>query len=611
MKGIPTLSLLVAFVLSATVTFGKSAPDQRKGGISPTFVRESKAQVARGGEVVIQLVAIPSYGNVETFEIQGQPAHGSLSDLKNTSDHTASVVYHHDASKAPLEDEFTFRAKAPGQSLSAPAKAFIRVIPPPPLLVFEPRELDFGKVPLSEKRATNVVVTNQGGGRATGRLLFPKGFSSTAGGGYQLAEGDRVLIDVEFSPMEAKSYEDDVKCIPVTEKGPLVVRGTGLPRFDVTPVAEATWSVRNLSGNPIRISFQPTGGTGGWALPPESLLPPDSQMAFTFLQDEEEGNQNGSSHSAKVRITDGLTENLLELPPRRRFVPLTLQAVTPPILGNLSPGVGVTLSFCLVNRSDLPKRAFWKITSPLGGGMSDSMRVELNSGESREIQYLWTPSLPGEGQVRLAVEEGSKSRLELLWKAVVSGWVATAPVVQEARHQKMMQPTGDEQGSGMAISPEAPVREAPLPPVDQATVEISTPWFGKPEVVVRWRDKPGRDRRIRFQECVLVPEEAQKRPPDTSALNRSSMRMMCRDLKTRTMKDRGAGEAAVITGLQPGWHLIMLSIQSDTGEPRACSQLNVRVPSAPSLWAHVRMPLGIGAILLLLLFLLRIRNRGF
>lgn len=561
--------------------------------------------------MVIPLVAIPSFGNVETFEIQGQPAHGSLSDLKNTSDHTASVVYHHDASKAPLEDEFTFRAKAPGQSLSAPAKAFIRIIPPPPLLVFEPREIDFGKVPLSEKRATNVVVTNRGGGRATGRLLFPKGFSSPAGGGYQLAEGDRVSIEVEFSPMEAKSYEDDVKCIPITEKGPLVVRGTGLPRFDVTPVAEATWSVRNLSGNPIRISFQPTGETGGWALPPESLLPPCSQKAFTLLQEEDDGARQGSSPSAKVRITDGLTEHLLELPPRPRFVPLTLQAVTPPILGNLSPGVGATLSFCLVNRSDAPKRAFWKITSPLGGGMSDSKQVELNSGESREIRYLWTPSLPGEGQVRLAVEEGSKTRHELLWKAVVSGRVTASPVVQEARNPKMMPQTGEEQGSGLAISPEAPVRESPLPPVDDVIVEISTPWFGKPEVVVRWRARAGRDRRVLFQECLLVPEDGQKHAPDNSGLNLSSMRMMCRDLNARTMKDHGAGEAAVITGLQPGWHLIKLSIQSDTGEPLASSQLNVRVPSSPSLWGLVRMPLGIGAIVLLLLFLRRIRNREF
>ena len=174
-----------------------------------------------------------------------------------------------------------------------------------------------------------------------------------------------------------------------------------------------------------------------------------------------------------------------------------------------------------------------------------------------------------------------------------------------------MQPTGDEQGSGLAISPEAPVRQAPLPSVDEATVEISTPWFGKPEVVVRWRAKPGMDGRIRFQECLLVPEEAQKGAPETSALNPSSMRMMFRDLKTRTMKDHGAGEAAVITGLQPGCHLIILSIQSDTGEARARSQLNVRVPSSLSLWARVRMPLGIGAILLLLLFLRRIRNRGF
>ena len=162
--------MLVLF-LAASVMGKQSAPGERNAIVKPTIAIDANVQVRRGGEVEISLNAIPSYGNNETFVIQTPPVHGTLSDPKNCSDHTAKVIYQHDGGKEPLVDAFTFRVKAPGQALSVPATVTIKIVPLPPRLAFKPEVVDFGSVFLAGKGRTNVTLTNLGGTRSTGRLL--------------------------------------------------------------------------------------------------------------------------------------------------------------------------------------------------------------------------------------------------------------------------------------------------------------------------------------------------------------------------------------------------------------------------------------------------------
>lgn len=590
-----------------------SASEKGMGTVSPTFVRDSKTKVPRGGEVTVTLAAIPSYGNTETFEIMAHPLHGTLSNLKNTSDHTATVIYHHDGSKAPLQDLFSFRAKAPGQALSSPAKAIVRIIPPPPLLVFEPRELDFGRVILSGKRVTNVLLTNLGGERAVGRIVFPSGFSSTNGGGYSLAEGESAMVPVEFSPMEARVYEDKITCLPPVETQALVLRGNGVSRFAVTLAGTDAWNVRNLSSNAIRVSFLPTAGCAGWLMPPETVLTSASGKVFTFLQeddDESRDTSSGASEGSKVRVSDGLTESILELPPARRFIPLTVQAITPSVMGTLPLGGSATLSFSLLNRSDLPKCAFWKVTSALGGGMQETSPLELGGGESKEIHYNWTPSLPGEGLVRLVVEEEKKTSHTLLWKALVSRSNDVAPA-SRIMSQKAV-PAGDggaagEEAHAPPVNP-SPALQSTVPAVDGVAVEAVKNRFGFPGVVARWNVPPGSISKTRIQECLLVPGEEAIATPGPLSRNSSSMMVKLQDLNQQSLGSDSARKGVLITGLGEGWHLIVISQTTAGGDLKAQSQVHVLVPRNPTLWGLVKMPLGILAMILLILFYRRLRR---
>ena len=610
MKGSSAPSLLVLALFIAIAPLGIPAPEQKKSKVNPTFIRDSKAEVGRGGEVVITLGASRSYGNMETFEIQTPPAHGSLSDLKNGSDHSATVIYHHDGSKEALEDVFVFRAKAPGQSFSSPAKAVITIIPPPPRLTIEPRDLDFGKVLLSGTRATNVLLTNLGGGRATGRIILPSGFSSPNGGGYSLLEGESLPVPIEFSPMQEKEYAGKIECLPRVETTGLLLRGIGIRRYEVTPVGQASWNIRNLSTNQIRISFLPVAGTAGWILPPESLLGPGSEKVFTFPQEDDEEAESVPSKPSKVSVSDGLSESLLDLPPPRRFSPLTVRAVTPSVLGSIPLGGSAIISFSLLNRSDVPKRAYWKIASALGGGISDSSFVELQSGESKEIHHTWTPTVPGEGVLRLTVEEGKKTSHELLWTARVSrdSDARTMPRITPSLNAPEVGRVPGGEVTGPPADPPLAPPPAATPLVDGAAVEVLKNFFGFPRVIARWDAKPGAASNTLLQECLLVPGSEKAAPAVSLATSSSSMMLKLQDLHHQSLQSNGRGEMALIQGLQPGWHLIMISQTTGEGGLQARSQMNVFVPRNPTFWGLVKMPLGILSLVLLILLYRKIRR---
>lgn len=586
--------------------FAKPASEETKGKFSPTIVYDAKAEVSRSGEVEIMLRGIPSYGNQETFEIRSLPAHGTLTDPKNSSDHTASLTYHHDGSKAPLQDEFSYRAKAPGQTVSSPAKVVIRIIPPPPQVTFEPPLIDFGKILLSERRATNVVLINRGGVRAEGRILFPRGFSSTNGVEYQLDEGESMTISVEFSPIEAREYQEKTTYPTSAAGSPLILRGVGLPRFSVTSVGEGNWNIENLSSNAARISFIQNNGSSGWLLPPEMILPPASEKALTLVPEEPEGTTNISSTPSRIRITDGYTESVVELPPAQRFIPLSVQVASTSALTNLPAGVAVPLSFSLVNRSTFPKRASWKIMSPLGGGMTDSVAVELQSGEAKQIDYAWIPNLPGTDRVHLTVMEGTKPPQELLWNVGVVGGGASSPAVRIAADQKVAESGGVDVPESANPTLELPPRQPSILQVENLSAEITQSWFGNPKVLLRWsagEDVKGGGQKTVIQECLLVQGSGDVLSGNSSTTNAlTSMQWKLRDLTPQSLKS-GAGEGlALISGLEEGCHTLILSRVANDGQLEARSQLTVLIPPKSTVWNRLRLPLAILGIILGVLY---------
>lgn len=625
MMRIPFHPLLVSLSLAASLMGRQPAPGERNAVVKPTIAMDARLQVQRGGEVEISLIAIPSYGNMETFIIQNLPSHGTLSDLKNSSDHTAKVIYRHDGAKEPLLDTFTFRVKAPGQALSVPANVSIKVIPPPPRLVFKPEVVDFGSVFLAGKGRTNVTLSNLGGTRATGRLLLPMGFSVLNGEKFRLDEGESLSVSIEFSPMEARKYEERVTPLPSTYSASLILRGTGARRFEVTPVAdagsqgEASWNFRNLSDQSLRIAFFSSngvkGGTaGGWILPSEAVLSPNSETIVAFRQEESDGTTSGTIASSGVRISDGLTEGLLELPPPRRFIPVTVHPN--PASDHLHLGGSLDLSFSLLNRSDLPKHLFWKITSALGGGMDQFEQVELHGGETREIQYHWKPSLPGQDNVCLSVDEGKKTHQELFWKVVVAreGSEASRPPGSAPEQKPTESPTQEAQES-VATTVAVPVGMNSIPPIEGVKSEVTIPWIGTPKVLISWSIPTGSPGGMRIQEAVLLPNDATGShgsiPDPMLSVGREIMKPMTLkhvDLRSLRIKGEAGVEKVAISSLSPGSHLIVLSRVGHDGKVDGYSQVSVYVQNPRSWWDSLKLPLGILAAGFLILFLQKIRR---
>ena len=241
--------------------------------------------------------------------------------------------------------------------------------------------------------------------------------------------------------------------------------------------------------------------------------------------------------------------------------------------------------------------------------MLEASPLELGGGESREIHYTWTPSLPGEALVRLEVEEGKKTSHSLFWKALVSRSNGPAPTVRIVSQQA--DPTRDGAvGEGMDPTPE-PLMTGPqsiIPAVDGVAVEVVKNWLGIPKVVVRWNATPGSTPNTRIQECLLVPKYESGTPVGSILNNPSSMTVKLQDLNQRAQVNDSAHREVLVTGLGEGWHVILISQTTAGGELRAQSQAKVFVPGKPTPWGVVKIPMGVLSILLLILVYRRARR---
>jgi len=585
--------LLSGFTFFSSVCFSKE-----RTTVQPTLAKESAAIVERGSETQVTLEAVPSFGNELSFEIASQPSHGTLSNLKSTSDHSASITYRHDGNKTFLTDEFFFRVQAPGQAKSSACRVSIRIIRQPSLLAFDPPSLDFGEVTISGKRQTNVVVTNIGGTRTRDRILLPKGFSAPDGDGFSLAEGESATLLLEFKPMEERNYNAQATCQHSRMKDHLQLNGIGCPRFELTKSIPTAWEVNNLTDQPLLISF--TGGDG-WILPKESHVPPHEKMMFSFLQSDEEGVTNTVVSPSVVHMTDGLSYRDLELPPLTRFVPMIAQPVSSTSLGSFSVGAVIPVSFSILNRSGFPKHMTWKASSHSGGGMPTASPLELNGGENREVHFDWKPTIPGEAKLVIQLDEGNSIHHNLEWQATIrafSGFVSPQSP-QDERTSKSL-----DEGSHDDLMTTSHEMMETIAPVDGLTWTIQTYWFRNPCVSLRWDASPDNASSINVEEKrMAAPVLTALKNGFSAPLQHSPLNIESMPIDTGGIRKHGHHEDLLIHSLTPGSHLIVVSRLSKAGALEAQSQLQVSVPTKQPFWNIFRTPVCIIAIIFLLLFL--------
>jgi len=563
-------------------------------GVDPTIACDLCSDVKRGGSVDLVLEAIPNFGNVITFEIQSRPLHGTLSNPVQLTDHTARVTYHHDGSKDPKDDSFTFRAATVGRAKSSPATVNLAILPPPARLECDPSSLDFGEVFLSEKKQMMVKVTNKGGVTARGRMILPVGFTAPAADVITLGENESIDVMLEFSPMEEKQFSEPVSFASLSQKRTLLLKGGGRSRFHAAKTGSASCELKNLSTSPIMISF--TGGEG-WELPQSVQLPAESRKTITFQPSPSIGSGVALAKSSHLHLSDGLSSMEMELPSPDSIAPVTVERVSSESLGNIPSGSNQRIAFRLGNRSDGSKKLRWSLASSSGGGSTIPSAAELSPGESREILFDWRPARLGKARLILSVAEGSRTQ-DVAWNALI---VAPPPPKQDVAMQGKDPSESSEEHPTMEY-PEA----ATIPPVAGAAWEINTPWFGAPRILMSWPLVGKESGSMELEENHVVMLSNAPVLPGKTALRLEPVQF--HDLKKSI---QGRREFVMLPPLGEGWHLILLSKLSPTGQTEEFSQFQIEVPNTASWLVRMRWPMGILLIVSLGGFLIRLKNKGF
>ncbi len=606
-KLVKALIIRSLYFLLCVVSGYCTAYSKDKEWIRSVVSFDTSTNVIRGGDVDVILTAVPNYGNTIVFEIQSPPHHGTVTPPVNLSDRTAVLSYHHDGTKIPPEDFFTFRTSSVGMAKSVAYHAKINIHSPPALLVFKPKTLNFGEVILSESRCTNVAISNIGGMKITGKLLLPSRFSSPDGDGFTLDEGESTNLTICFSPMEEGIKSDETSILPALQKELLILKGIGVPRYKVEKIDALNWRFKNRSTNEIRISF---AGGEGWVMPGEIPIPPQSERLVVFKQSEiDELLTNSSSKDTHVQISDGLCTNEIELPQPKRFIPLSVQQVSPELLGSAPIGTSLHVSFQFQNRSESAKQVKWQAQSASGGGMSEAKSVEVGGGSVQQVEWDWTPSLPGDATLKISVMDGSKSLPEIIWKAKV---LAGSSARDSLPHENVGSISEEQKNDDiLPTSISSTIVSNQLPPIEEIVWGSERSWWGRQSVFIEWKSPANPAVGVTVEEITLVRPSAAGALDKTGAgFNVPPMKFQFLRLKFVEEKKGDAYHRILLPNLSSGCHLLKLTIRDHDGRALNSSTIQIQIPPEPSPWNFWRMPLGIFVLILLVLFFLLIR-RGF
>ena len=605
-KAVKTLIIRSLYFILSVVTGHCTAYSKDKEWIRSVVSFDASTNVIRGGDVDIILTAVPNYGNTIAFEIQSTPHHGTVTTPVNLSDHTALISYHHDGTKKNLEDIFSFRTSSVGMAKSVAYHAKINIHSPPALLVFKPKILNFGEVMLSESRCTNVTVSNVGGKKVTGKLLLPGSFSSPDGNGFTLDEGETTNLTVCFSPMAEGEKSDDASILPALQKEPLILKGIGVPRFTAKKIDALNWNFKNLSTNKIRISF---AGGDGWVMPGEIPIPPQSESLVVFKQSEVDALiANISSKDTHVQISDGLCTNEIELPQPKRFIPLSVQQVSHESLGSVSIGSSLHIIFQFQNRSDSSKQVKWQAHSVSGGGMPEAKCVEVGGGSVHQVDWDWTPSLPGDATLKISVTDGSKSLPEIMWKAKVFAGLSARESLPLESDGSVPQEKKNDDISPPALS--STIASNQMPAIEEILWGSERSFLGRQSVFIEWKSPTNRIAGVTVDEIALVrPSVVWALDVTGPGFNLPPIKFQFLSLKFVEEKKGDAYNRISISNLSAGCHLLKLTLRDHDGRPVNCSTIQMQISPEPSPWTFWMMPLGILVLILLILFL-RLLRRG-
>lgn len=546
----------------------------------------AEAKVPCGGTVEILMESSPNYHNQVYFEIITPPSHGFLSMVRPMGEHSASVIYKHDASEEAGEDRFFFRVRSTGRAPSSPTPCSIRIMPRPGCLEVEPDRLDFGSCFMGQAKTMSVTLSNSGGSGLEAIVSASKPFRIQNEIRAKIEKAGTREFMVEFSPQTEGAVEGQLLAKVVSGVSEKRVRlfGMGVPAFSVVAHDGGTLlTLSNQSPASLLLTFsEPTG----WSHPPDLVLPPRSsrQVRLSNSGGVDEIQQNGKAvaeFSRALRISDGAFATNHQLPAMTSMPPLVLEDDGKSFPGNVEPGMPVAYSFGISNPADRP-RSFSIKVEPLPCGsipVEELRRIDLPPRESIRIDRVWTPASVGSNSLTLSVlEEGVRDSVPLkrTWNVIVGDDI---PPKSSATSTATALPQGGLSGNtsqhvqpGERISSE-PLRDSPIP---ECNALCKRPWFGGPELIISWK----KGLSIREAEIWQLVPSVNAADPDQLVRGERLAPELMFEQKTRQFIPaikNGMIHSLLIRGLDPGTALfrVLLHGEGDCGDLESLVQVEM------------------------------------
>ena len=569
--------------------------------VSPSlFARDTSCEVLRGELELISIEGNPNFHKQLAFEVTTPPSHGRIEGIRTTGDHTAEVAYRHDGTPAPVSDSFSFRVKSLGRSPSTPAICRISVLPIPARLEFEPGSIDFGTRLIASVTRTNLVIRNVGGSEASGRLILPPGLKVTEGDSFRLGEGDTQSFSLEFSPLEERRYDLPAGTFPSFGEGHLQVTGEGRCRFEISEQGPLHWEIRNISQDSLRIGFS---GGEGWRIPSEMEVPPGQSASFALLPLLHVGGEKKIPDHPVLNVSDGYSSRPIELPVPPRFVPVEIRPVDAGDLGSVPAGSVTPIRMLVLNRSEFPKSILWRVRSEHGGGSEKPLSLELNPGESRDLSFPWTPTIPGDATILLSFSENGADDVSLSFTARVM----SSPPPADSLSHKSSPPPPASQGTEAPSTHSAEKSPQPVPeisPIPDFVCKAGEWWCNRgSSLVLSWSGSEG-DALPILRELVGIPVPSGERGGAPIGV-----RIEPRVVEGFHPAWRQGTFRAVVRTLSPGWHVMVLEIPSKEGHAAQSSgRFYFRVPEPFSILMVLLKVAGGCLVVFLIAFLIRNRR---
>lgn len=601
--------VLFAFLFLSPI---HASPQKEKGPPpQPSVGRDIALKVDRGGSVEIVLKGIALPGETVRFKLDKPPAHGSLSEPRRLAGDSVAYTYTHNNSKEAALDKAVFKLKTGPQNAWGRITAEIEIREPQSRLVFEPEQLDFGRVPIGETRVKNLRIRNDGGGVLRGSLKLGIPWSVEGPAEFTLAEGEARTFGIVFSPLGPEEQRARLSMDLEPENSTFIgLRGEGVYRFDV----------------PERIVFGPSPAEATLVVPVSNLSAKSLDLAIhappPLLAESTLGVPAGGRADLKLSVQKKhYTEKTVELSIRDGDAVRGVRVDLPPppaLLQWAAQGDSVDLGeFPLRHTArsvlELQNRGATIAQVELrdgSGGLfleTDQPRsFELKAGESAVVRTVWRlPEQPGEFFSDLIASHGGLDHPLRLRARVLPAPAAEDPPT--ASTQASPSPTPDERRILTAAEREELKRRMPqeityrlVPRGDVADAIISWTYFGNEPVDFRLerkvveRSHSGLEQS--FQERLQLPTEL---PQPKSLVKWISVSDETNPVQRL---ESGAWEASV-KDLEPGFHEVRIVTRAPPDAKRrdySSFTVSVAPPPPNPLWSWFFALAGVFCLLYLL-----------